>query len=170
MPRGTLIWFAAIVAITPSALSAQDAAPAIAAPCSYDTCALRVEQGRILRGIASVRVGRLGAFSATRLSPLVIASDSAQRYAAAFDQHYGPGMRWAAVGGIGLGVVTVVVLDPSERQRHSDGQWRGRDWGLLAGLLVSIGASEYGRRRVERARRALSRSVWWHNRELGAAR
>jgi hypothetical protein len=159
----------AIVAATLTArpLAAQDPAPASkpAAPCSYDACALRVEEGRVLRGRQGEQVGRLRWFSATSLLPLVGPSDSARFYASEFDRHYGAGARWSALGGLADGVLIASLLHTTSAAGTND-RWRGRDWLLLGGAVVGLGASVYGEHQLKRARRGLARAIWWHNREL----
>lgn len=163
-----MIAIAIIACSVPGTVRAQYVAP-VATPilaCSYDDCALRLEGARVLRGQVGTRVGQLRVFSATRLEPLVgSASDSARLYANEFDRNYGTGARWAAVGGLGLGVVTAFLID-RRASRGESNEWEGRHWAMAGGLVVSIAASEYGTRRLRRAHRALSRAIWWHNREL----
>ena len=122
-----------------------------------------MEEDRILKGSQGTEVGRLGAWSATALAPLVIQSDSAQFYARLFDQHYDAGTRWTAFSGVALGVAVVFLLD---RDHRADEHWNGNDWAGVGGLAVSIGTGSYGTLRLRLARRGLARAIWWHNREL----
>jgi hypothetical protein len=151
--------FAAAIA---SPLRAQDGPPGGAA-CSYDVCALRVEEDRILKGSHGTEVGRLGAWSATPLVPLVVRSDSAQFYALQFDRHYAAGVRWSALSGLALGVAAVFLLD---RDHHADEHWNGNDWAWASGLAFSLATGAYGGHRLRLARRGIARAIWWHNREL----
>jgi hypothetical protein len=73
--------------------SGQSQAQTTATACTYDTCAIRVEGGRLLRGATSVEVGRLGLWSAPRMTDLLQGSDSARTYATRFDQNYNSGTR-----------------------------------------------------------------------------
>ena len=164
MQRAVLLLVAVACVCTP--LSAQ--APVtgereVAAAAAYDAGALWVERGRILRGRNAERVGQLGWLSATRVAPLMGASDSAQHYAAEFDRHYTPGVRWNAVGGLGAGIVAVFLLERGDGVKETVD---AGDWVMLGGLAVSIVVGDYGARRIRRARHALVRAIWWHNREF----
>lgn len=156
-----LILVALLACLIAGPLRAQDVSPRAA--CSYDVCALRVEDDRILKGTEGTEVGRLRGWSATPLVPLVVQSDSAQFYARQFDQHYGPGTRWTAFSGLALSVAVVFLLD---RDHHAGEHWNGNDWAWASGLAVSIGTGAYGSYRLRLARRGLARAIWWHNREL----
>ena len=157
--------------LTGTSLLAQDSAPASASPvvCSYDVCALRLEEGRILQGRQGAEVGRLRWLNATPLLPLVGPSDSARFYAAEFDRRYARGSRWAALGSVSSGVVVAYMID-SNYGTASNTSWSRGDWALLGGLVLSIGAGTYGQHQLERARRGLARAIWWHNRESVSAR
>ena len=130
-PSTLFTLFACVIA---RPLGAQDVSPRAA--CSYDVCALRVEDDRILKGTEGTVVGRLGGWSATPLVPLVVQSDSAQFYARQFDHHYAPGTRWTAFSGLALGVAVVFLFD---RDHHAGEHWNGNDWAWVGGLAVSIG-------------------------------
>ena len=156
------IGIAALALLSASALRAQSVSTAGAA-CSYDVCALRVEEKRILKGSEGAEVGRLGGWSATPLSPLVLSSDSAQFYAQQFDRHYAAGVRWTAFSGLALGVAAVFLVDQSHRPGD---RWNGNDWAWVGALAVSTGTGVYGERRLRLARQGLARAIWWHNRDL----
>ena len=159
------------VTLAGTSLLAQDAAPASPAAqvCSYDVCALRVEESRILQGRHGEEVGRLRWLNATPLLPLVGTSDSARFYATDFDHRYARGSRWAALGSVSSGVVVVYMID-SNYGAASHTRFSRGDWALLGGLVLSIGASAYGQHELARARRGLARAIWWHNRESVSAR
>ena len=130
--------------------------------CAYDQCALRLEGNRILRGASGEMVGKLGLFSATSLSGLVsrIASDSALAHARIFDANYGRGsilfVAGALTGGVALG-----VAHARSEQRLTGGT--STVFAIaLSGLVVEL----VGARKLVKARNALSRAMWWHNREL----
>ena len=136
------------------------------APCSYDVCALRVEGREVLRGREGQPILRLGHFSATRLSPLIGISDSAQYYAAEFDRHYAAGTRWAALGDAGLGTLVYVLMYSEMRSSGNREDWGSGDWAWLGGFVLSLSISSYGNERRMRARHGLARAIWWHNRNL----
>jgi hypothetical protein len=124
--------------------------------CTYDTCSLRVEGTRVVRGRNEV-VGRVGSLSAVRLTPLVIASsDSGVAYARVFDRDYAPGARAVAGGAFLMGVgVGVSML-------------RGKSARVVGPSLVAVGAvvNLWGAPKLHRALEGLSRSIWWNNRGL----
>lgn len=147
--------------IAPSgALLAQTSLPAHG--CAYDQCALRLERNRILRGASGERVGKLGIFSATNLVTLVsnVPSDSALAHARIFDANYGRGSRLLFVGAVTAGVALVV-----DRTRREQGLTGGTST-IYAIAFSGIVVEFLGGRKVLRARDALSRAIWWHNREL----
>jgi hypothetical protein len=134
----------------PKVLMAQD---------SYDESALRIEghrgDMRIVRGVQGTVVAHIGGFRAPDVSKLVSPSEKAMTEAKTFSRDYGPGSWIAGVGiaalGAGLGV----------SQMHDVNA--GIPIGLTLGgtaLLV------YGGARLQHAYNALSRSLWWYNRDL----
>ena len=161
MPCLRLIGGAFLLAATVS--RAQGPSPATANGCSYETCALRVENRRVLRGASSAPVLHLGLWGADSLRPLISPTDSALKYAAEFDNHYTPGTRFSTLGLLAAAAMALLYL-------HED---RGV-YGLsdrattvhLVGAGVSLGLLMYGGRRVDRALRGLSRALWWSNRDL----
>lgn len=143
----------ACIVATPA--TAQTAA---SASCTYDTCALRLERTRILRGAGGAEVGRLRTWGGPRLASLVVSSDSAQAYARVFDANYNSGS-WILLGALVL--AAPIVVD------YFDDGARSLSTGWTVGLAVpSIILSIWGGGRHNRAYDALSRAVWWHNRDL----
>ena len=157
----------ALAAHAPSSGAQPANAPAgvTAAPaCTYDACALRVEQRAILRGAGGARVGRLGTFGAPALAPIVAGSDSAARHAADFDRDYGTGKKLLHGGALAALVPLTVVYN---RTLFDDGRdVRTGDWVLLAAAIPGLAVEIWGARKVERSLRSLSRAVWWYNRDL----
>ena len=128
------------------------------ADCTYDTCAIRVEGDRLLRGTGSTVAGRLGLWSGPRLSELLSGSDSVSFYARRFDQNYNIGQRLSFLG-VALAVPVMLQWVPGERRTMSDA------W--LVGLGVpSIVFNITSTVKLRRARVALSRALWWYNRGL----
>ena len=135
----------------------------VASPsCAYDQCALRVERNRILRGASGERVARLGVFSATSLSDLVsgIPSDSALAHARIFDANSGRGSTLAFVGALTAGAALGVAH--SRREQRLTGGTLTVFAIAFSGVVIEF----VGVRKVVKARDALSRAIWWHNREL----
>ena len=143
-------------------LRAQDSAAAEGSGC-YDACALRVEGTRVLRGLSGQRVVALGMWKASPLAPYATISDSAAAYAGEFDRHYTPGTRWMTVGLVGSGIVGAIAGASGALTNDLSGR---ETVAYLTGLGISFAMFTYGERRVGRALRALSRAVWWTNRDL----
>jgi hypothetical protein len=131
------------------------------AACSYDECALRLEPAwfgeALVRGHGGAKVGLVGGFGGPRLGHLAQRSDSARLYLQAYDRDYTPG---AVTATLGAAAATVAWLAAAE----NEGIHERRNWTIiaLAGTLLTW----HGARRVERAHRALSRGIWWYNRDL----
>ena len=136
--------------------------PNAASACTYDACALRLEQRRLLRGVQSQPVFTLRLWGAPRLRPHVASSDSALAYAAEFDRHYTAGTRFGLLGLLGAAVAGALYTNSEGAADLSD-----REVIVQLGVVaVSLGLTLYGGRRVNRAMRDLSRAIWWYNREL----
>ena len=137
--------------------------PNAASTCTYDTCALRLEQRRLLRGGEGQPVLSLGSWGAPSLRPHVMQSDSALAYAAEFDRHYTVGTRIGTLGLLGAAVMGALY---AHYARGGDDLSDREVIAQLGGIALSFGLTLYGGRRVDRAMRGLSRAIWWSNREL----
>jgi hypothetical protein len=152
MPRFAIVLCAAhLLSLGATAMAAQDS--------SYDQNALRVESHRgdlqIVRGIQGTVVARAGVFRGPKVADLVSQSEKALEEARVFEREYRPGQYIAAVGiatmGIALGASRMPdfnVLIPT---------------GLTTASIVLIA---YGGAKLHRANQALSRAIWWYNRDL----
>jgi hypothetical protein len=164
LSRRDVVFAAALLAAAMIASSgrllAQSSPPAPG--CAYDQCALRVEGNRILRGASGESVGSLGVFSATNLTGLVsgVLSDSATAHARIFDATYGRGSTLALVGALVAGAALGV-----EHSRR-DQRLTGGTSTVFAIAVSGMVAGLVGVREVAKAHDALSRAIWWHNREL----
>jgi hypothetical protein len=125
----------------------------------YDESALRLEGHggdlRIVRGVQGTVVAHIGGFRTPDVSAIVSPSEKAMIEAKSFAHDYGPGNWIAAVGivalGAGIGVSRVHDADRS----------------IPTGLAVSGAALIlYGGTRIQSAYNALTRSIWWYNRDL----
>ena len=134
-----------------NAMSAQDS--------SYDENALRVETRygdlQIVRGVQGAVVARAGIFRGPKVANVVSGSERAVAEAKIFERDYQPGQSVLAIGiatlGAAIGASRVPDINPA----------------IPAGLtIVSISLISYGGLRLERAYRALSKALWWYNREL----
>ena len=136
------------------------AAPAVNAQAgTYDDNAFRVEgqrgDFRIVRGTEGTLVGKIGVFRGIDVTRLVASSEKATIEAKRFVRDYKPGVLLLSLGiatlGAGIGV--------SEIQNVN----RAITTGLM---LAGTGLIVYGAGRLENAYNALSRSIWWYNRDL----
>ena len=125
----------------------------------YDENALRVEsrQGnlRILRGVDGTVVASAGIFQGPRMAHLVSSSENALAEARIFERDYDPGQWLAGIGiatlGAAIGATRIEDVSPLIQV------------GLYATSFVAIG---YGAKKLESAYRALSKAIWWYNRDL----
>ena len=152
MSRLTWVILVAQLLITGvSAMAAQES--------GYDENALRVEsrQGslRIVRGVEGTIVARAGIFHGPKVANLVSQSDSALAEAKTFERDYEPGQWIAALGiatlGAAIGASRIPDINPVIQV------------GLYATSFAAIG---YGAKKLDSAYRALSKAIWWYNRDL----
>jgi hypothetical protein len=139
-----------LLSMTP-ALNAQEA--------TYDEEALRIDQHRgtvsIVRGVSETTVLKVGAFRAADVAGVVSPSPNAVTQARIFEREYRPGM-WM----VSLGVATLGAAIGSYRIA-------GLNQAVPTGLTVAgVSLITYGGWRLGNAYRALSKSVWWYNRDL----
>ncbi|MDP9206616.1 MAG: hypothetical protein M3P12_14400 [Gemmatimonadota bacterium] len=126
---------------------------------SYDENALRVESRRgdlqIVRGVQGTVVARAGVFHGPKVAFLVGQSDSALAEALVFEHEYGPGQYLAGFGiatlGAAIGASRIADINPT----------------IPTGLTIaSVALITYGGSKLEKAYRALSKAIWWYNRDL----
>jgi len=126
---------------------------------TYDENALRVDQHRgtisIVRGVSETVVLKVGAFRAVDVAGIVSPSANAVAQAKIFERDYRPGT-WI----LSLGIATLGLAIGSH-------QIADLNRAVPTGLTIA-GASliTYGGWRLGNAYRALSKSVWWYNRDL----
>ena len=126
---------------------------------TYDENALRVDQHRgtisIVRGVSESVVLNVGPFRAADVAGIVSPSPNAVGEARKFEHDYRPGT-WIA----SLGIATLGVAIGSYRVAELNQ--------VIPTSLTVAGVSliTYGGWRLGNAYRALSKSVWWYNREL----
>ena len=155
---------AALLAATmlPGRAAAQDTTRILTAgglPCSYDSCALRVEDGwfsrKLVRGPDGVVVAKLG-LGGPSLVSVVQLSDSAVAHARRYQSAQRIGATLTTVGSIAT-VAAVIALNQQDRDV--------RDEALavnIGGLAVWVVGNTF----LYKARRELSRSLWWYNRAV----
>jgi hypothetical protein len=126
---------------------------------TYDENALRVDQHggtiSIVRGSAETVVLKVGAFRAADVAGVVRPSANAVIQAKIFEHDYRPGT-WM----VSLGIATLGLAVGSH-------QIADLNRAIPTGLTIAGAALiTYGGWRLGNAYRALSRSVWWYNRDL----
>ena len=140
-----------ILLLGATTMSAQDS--------SYDENALRVESRlgdlQIVRGISGTVVARAGLFRGPKVTNLVSSSEPALAEAKVFERDYNPGQYMAAAGIALLGAAIGAARIPDVNN--------GITSGLIGSsvLLIGVGGSK-----LESAYRALSKAIWWYNRDL----
>lgn len=126
---------------------------------SYDDNALRLEghvgDVRIVRGAQGTVLGKIGVFRGIDIAKLVSPSEKATIEARNFAHDYGPGTWLTSIGIATLGAAIGV-----SRIHDVNGS-------ITTGLILAgTGLIVYGGGRLQNAYNALSRSVWWYNRDL----
>jgi hypothetical protein len=127
----------------------------------YDAAALRVESSwgkrLLVRGRDGTVVGKIGS-GGFDLSAAVASSPNAVLEAKEFDRNIGKGWSILSLGivawGVGAGVARMDGIDPLV----SAAAW--------SGVAAGTGLMFYGGVRLNKAFTALSRSIWWYNRDL----
>jgi hypothetical protein len=124
----------------------------------YDANALRVEsrrqEVRIFRGVNGPVIAKTGVFHSFDLAAIVAPSENAIREAREFNRNYGPGMFATAVGGFILGVAVLFDLSSDT------------NWAIATGEVGGASLALYGGSRLNLSYTALSKSIWWYNRDL----
>lgn len=169
--RRALLSLAALLPLAAVPAAAQDAVPdgARAAPvtadarqpCTYDACALRVEDGwfgrRVVRGPEGTLVARLG-LGGPRLENIVAGSDSAVYHARIYQRAENTGAVLTLVATIGS-IASFIAYT----QRDADDDLRDE---VVAVNISALVLGVVGTTFQLRARRELSRALWWHNRAV----
>lgn len=130
--------------------------------CSYDACALTLDGSAILMGAERRRVGTLGLFKASAVTPLVTErSDSAVAYAKRFDAKYNSGifMVWSGA------VVGAAATGLAFSGRDANGA-REINVPLLGVAGAALVVEFTGAFRARSARQSLNKAFWWHNRDI----
>ena len=125
---------------------------------TYEEDALRLDSGlsglRIVRGVSDSVVLTVGIVRAVDVVRLVAPSPNAVAQAKVFESNYRQGI-WTAVVGVGVWAA-VFAID------HI-----GPNVPVPVGVtFTTVALVTYGAMRVDTAKRALSKAVWWYNRDL----
>jgi len=151
--RSLIVALCAALLLLPgaTAMSAQDS--------TYDENALRVESHhgdlQIVRGIPGTVVARAGVFHGPKVASLVSQSENALAEARIFERHYEPSQYF-----IGLGIASLGGAIGASRVPDINTAIPGL---LTTASVLLIG---YGGWKMETAYRALSKAIWWYNRDL----
>lgn len=134
--------------------------PVRAAPCTYDSCALRVEDTwlsrRLVVGPEGRTVARLG-LGGPSLANIVQRSDSAVVHARRYERAQTTGAVLTLVGTIGS-LASFIAAAPRDASADRDV--------LVAVNIGSLVVGLVGQGFQIRARRELARSLWWYNRAV----
>lgn len=124
--------------------------------CSYDECALRLWSSDVLRGTEEAKIGQLGFLRPTPLGDLFAQSDSAALHFETVEKNYTIGRAIT----ITSRVVSLAGLVLSFSSDSAEQRW---GFGLQA---TGFAGGWLGKRRVTHAKEALSRAIWWYNRDV----
>jgi hypothetical protein len=159
---------AALSAAAPAAAHAQEPARVVTAPgtpCDYDSCVLRVEETWFSRKLVSGPhdrvVARLG-WGGPSLERIVAISDSAAAHARAYQRAQATGSILTLVGA----AASIASFVAYAQDDASDDRRRQVVAINVGAALVGIAGQTF----QIRARRELSRSLWWYNRAVTGGR
>lgn len=120
---------------------------------TYDECALRREQEKIVAGREGRVVGTLGFLDATDMTAVFAANDSAAQHYRSFHRNY--------VAGSALNLVSTITFGGWWFFRK-DLSTRAEIGFALTGILTGI----LGNSLEKKADQGLARAMWWYNRDL----
>ena len=152
-----LVAFVATSFVSREAWAQASTTTAAASACNYQACAIRIERGwfseRLVRGEAGEEVGSVGLFGAG-VEVLLSGSDSAAAHARAYNWN----TRRSAVFG-GAGILLVAIASANTNHFSNDRVTTVDVVTLAAGVTALFVGAPY----AIRARRELSRAIWWYN-------
>jgi hypothetical protein len=144
----------------PAAASSAPSSPARAADSThnYDARALRFESSwgnvRLIRGADGPVVGTGGWFRDFELEKLLASSPSAVAQARVYQTD---NFRGSLVGGIGAATTVIGILVTANSSNNASSP-------VL--IIGGIGAMVWGAQHLSMSYSALSRALWWYNRDL----
>ena len=125
---------------------------------TYDQAALRVDgrlgRLRIVRGISDSVVLTVGIIRSAGVAKLVASSPNAVAQAKLFEANYRQGI-WTAALGVGVWGWAFAINHIGVNQPVP-----------LGITFTTLALVTYGAVRLDTATRALSRAIWWYNRDL----
>jgi hypothetical protein len=138
----------------------QQRSPLLAPGCTYDDCAIRVEDGwfsrRIIQGTGGREVARLGIGGPNAVTILGV-NDQAARHARRYQSRQRTGTTLTLIGAVGSIATYIALLDSFEEESKRNT--------LIAINIGSLVTSYIGRGYLQSARRELDRAVWWFNQD-----
>ena len=148
-----------VIALCAALLHSMGATTVGAQDSSYDENALRLESRvgnlQIVRGIQGTVVAHAGLFHGPKVANLVSQSEKALAEAKIFERDYEPGQSAIALGiavlGAAIGLTRIHDINAAIPS------------GLTAASFLLIA---YGGSKLESAYRALSKAIWFYNRDL----
>lgn len=138
-------------------LGAAEAAGQVRPERTFDTCGLRVEGARVVRGSGGESVARLGPFGNT-LQEVVVGSDSAVAYALASDRQRGWAMLWTVVALVSTATATWGYYTNFWEFEPGAAHYTGLGIGISSAMASVLLQS--------RSSHSLQKSLWWYNRDL----
>lgn len=124
----------------------------------YDGQALRYEshlgRGRIIRGADGPLIGTVGWFSSFDVEKLVASSPSARAEARVYKTN---NLRGSVVASIGAATTLIGVAVTANSSNNASSP-------IL--IIAGVGAMAWGAQHFKTAYSALSRSLWWYNRDV----
>jgi hypothetical protein len=125
---------------------------------TYDAAALRLDSGfdglKVVRGVSDSVVLSIGILRAADVVQLVGPSPNAITQAKVFEANYRKGV-WTAVLGMAIWPTVYAINHIGPNQPVP-----------LGVTFISAALVVYGAQRIDSAKRALSRAIWWYNRDL----
>jgi len=125
---------------------------------TYEESALRLDGGlgglRIFRGVSDSLVLAIGTVRRVDVAALVASSPKAVSEAKVFEGNYRQGV-WTAAAGLAVWAAAFGIGHIGTNQPVP--------FGITATTVVLV---TYGARRIDTAKRALSKAIWWYNRDL----
>jgi hypothetical protein len=125
---------------------------------SYDARALRFESSwgnvRLIRGADGPVIATGGWFRDFELEKLLASSPSAVTQARVYQTN---NFRGSLVGGIGAATTVIGILVTANRSNNASSP-------VL--IIGGVGAMVWGAQHLSRSYSALSRALWWYNRDL----
>ncbi len=136
-------------------------APLAIEPCSYDRCALRVEDGwfsrRVIRGVNGEQAARLG-WGGPSVASIVGRSDSALVHAEQHQRSQRVGTVLSLLGSATTIATYVALWDKTDADSDRNA--------LIAVNIGGVVTTYIGTTFLRKARRELDRAIWWYNRDV----